>query len=555
MTGRAAAFVLVAAAPLAVSAGGQQTAAQKPPIFRSGTAVVPLTVTVLDKAGKPVTDLTQADFTVFEDSRPREIVNFFPQRLAPSPVPPRGSAALNRAAPSATLTPQTRRTFLFVLGYGRIQYPTRAIDGVIEFVREKLLPQDLAGVLAFNRATDFTTDRAQTLRVLERYKAQHEKVLSDIKDLYALILPGVPLPHIPRRIQDQIDAIFTGPPAKPGSAASDPVRNATEMLLGMNPLQPLTEKPWDKSQAYDEIRTQVYRDNNIQVFAGIEYLRFLDGEKHLVFLGRAVGAAADLPGRNPPWHKEDDVRLARRASDARVAVDIIHTGGPTRSTLTIQSSQHVTALTGGYFTGVSYANDALAVIDQSTRFSYLLGYTPSNPSRDGAFRNVSVKVNRPGVTVRFQHGYYAVDELAPLQLQELLVASRLEAVGGIAQEALSIKLKAEATPLPRMGINATIRVDITIDPADLAFTTADGRRAGQLEIQAYAGDAKERTLGEANKRVDLSADEATFAEWTRTGVRQSIRITVPAGVTTKYVKVVVYDYGSDRLGSLHLTIK
>src|SRR6187551_3204867 len=62
---------------------------QTPPVFRGGTDVVPLTVTVTDKNGAPVRDLKASDFTVIENKSRREIVNFFPQELAPEtgPVP------------------------------------------------------------------------------------------------------------------------------------------------------------------------------------------------------------------------------------------------------------------------------------------------------------------------------------------------------------------------------------------------------------------------------------------------------------------------------------
>ena len=42
----------------------QQQAPQQPPVFRGGTTVVPLTVTVVDATGQPVKDLTPSDFTV-----------------------------------------------------------------------------------------------------------------------------------------------------------------------------------------------------------------------------------------------------------------------------------------------------------------------------------------------------------------------------------------------------------------------------------------------------------------------------------------------------------
>ena len=57
----------------AVPLGGQE---QQQPLFRSGTELVDLFVTVTDSNGRLVPDLTREDFTVFDDGEPQEIVLF-----------------------------------------------------------------------------------------------------------------------------------------------------------------------------------------------------------------------------------------------------------------------------------------------------------------------------------------------------------------------------------------------------------------------------------------------------------------------------------------------
>ena len=49
---------------------------QEQPLFRSGTELVDLFVTVTDGNGRLVPDLTREDFTVFDDGNPQEIVLF-----------------------------------------------------------------------------------------------------------------------------------------------------------------------------------------------------------------------------------------------------------------------------------------------------------------------------------------------------------------------------------------------------------------------------------------------------------------------------------------------
>ena len=50
----------------------QQT--QPPPAFKSGVDLLTLQTSVLDKDGRPITDLTPADFTVTVAGKPRKVL-------------------------------------------------------------------------------------------------------------------------------------------------------------------------------------------------------------------------------------------------------------------------------------------------------------------------------------------------------------------------------------------------------------------------------------------------------------------------------------------------
>ncbi len=124
-----------------------------PGTIRVRVTLVPIDIIVTDKDDRPVTDLRQEDFTVIEDGVRQNIAHFSFQALTAIPVDPSApTKGLLRKIPVAELTPETRRTFLIVLGRGRLQHPSRGIDGLLTFVRKDLLPQDLVAVLAYNRA-------------------------------------------------------------------------------------------------------------------------------------------------------------------------------------------------------------------------------------------------------------------------------------------------------------------------------------------------------------------------------------------------------------------
>jgi Ca-activated chloride channel family protein len=67
---------LALAAAVAGASRSEAEAEAQTPVFRAGTDLVSVGVTVRDRAGAPVTGLTQADFSVIEDGRPQTLRYF-----------------------------------------------------------------------------------------------------------------------------------------------------------------------------------------------------------------------------------------------------------------------------------------------------------------------------------------------------------------------------------------------------------------------------------------------------------------------------------------------
>jgi VWFA-related protein len=574
--GLVAGLCLISIALTAGRSPGQQTPDPSRPqaSFRARVTMVPIDVRVLDSRGRPVTDLSKDDFTILEDKSPQPIAHFSAHAYTPEPPPP-GQPPL-RATPSTDLAPQNNRVFLFLVGRGRHQGPTKAIDAMTRFMRERLLPQDQVAIVAWNRATDFTTNHQLVAETMARMRQQHEKIETLMSEWFDGGPGNTPLRwiygshEIPPHIQCEIDEVFSAArelrrQLTPGAITDD--RQLSEDLERMwnDGFMPLNR--FDAS--YSRVPSSRLLQDLGNLYGSIQHLRYLEGEKHLVYV------TADMI---PLPRQETGKTLASVASDARVVIDVLQTGGvvgarPPVMTPTgfsrmsavpssgavfqmmgmSQDMRLIADITGGQVSLFRYADDGLQRIDQATRFGYLLGYAPTNPKLDGRFRNISVKVNRPGLTVSYRHGYYASETLVPLDRREFVTVGRITDAGRYGGLVTDIPVTLKPPVLQSSSSGTEAVVDVIIQASNIAFKDVDGRHVATLDLATFAGDRAERLVGELWQKVELNLSEESYQRVLREGHTQTIRLPLKARPAS--IKVVVYDYGADLAGSAVARVK
>ena len=555
-------YVLCAVAvAIAVMTAAQQT----PPVFRAGALVVPVDLRVLDRSGQPVTDLKAHEIELLEDGIAQEIKHFSAQALAGDRAD--AGARLARRQPiGTTIAPQSRRVFLILLGRGRLQYPAKGIDALLHFVRARLLPQDLVAVFAYDRATGFTTDHAMIAETLDRYRVRHEGIEQALRQRSTGLGAVYGHKDLPQSLRAQIDAIFQT------SAASD-IRE-----LPAAPIAHERRLEADLGDPFDEFisgNRQTMQDVG-NLYTGIEYLRHIDGEKHLIYVTEQ--------GLNLP-RLEDESSLASIASDARVAIDPIQTGGviepplprPTagavaappppppssdvvwRQSMALMSLRAIADLTGGQASMLAYAEGAIDRINATTRFSYLIGYSPSNARWNGRYRRIQIVVRRPDVTAFYRHGYYGREQVAESDRKQFLVSSRMNAAVGYRREIRDLRVKASARTATGAagaagpGPGAAIDVSVTIDAARVRFGTMQNQQVATLYVGLVCLDAKQLNIGQAVEEFTLRLDDAGREQALKDGITYSGRVVARTFAPT--VKVIVYDYAADLLGSAIVTVK
>jgi VWFA-related protein len=537
----------------AACAAAAMAAAQVPGTFRSTVTLVPVDVRVLDAEGNPIAGLTQNDFTVFENGVAQPIRHFAYQALgveSESPSP---------AQPAAIASPKYR-TFLILFGRGRHHHPAHGVEATVRFVKERLLPTDQVAVFAFNRATDFTTNHGEVVKLLEEFGRRHEAIDSKIALRFGGLAGVFGSKSLPGKVQTEIDEVFkvagapgfrTVPPGRVTDAGriADDVRRATQTILHGDVTRSDVRGTFDLSldeYILNNVGTMADLEN---LYTGIEYLRYLEGEKHVIFV---TARGLFLP------RVEDDHSLAAMANDARVVIDTIQTGGvpaggdlkpgPTfTETFAMQTLRTMADLTGGHASIYAFAEKALDRIDRASRAQYLLGYAPPSATWDGRYRRIEVKVNRRDATVQYRHGYYARAQLVPYDRREFLTFSRISAAALYTDQIRDLKVKLKASYVRGEGrageVNAEIGVDITPVPLEIK----DGRRSGVLDVAVFCFDQDGASAGERWEKMSLSFSEEEFTRARREGVKYVLPVSVR--IAPKFVKVVVYDYVGDVIGS------
>jgi VWFA-related protein len=568
-------FVIAVVACVAAGtiAFGQEPAAPAPPQFRAGVTLVPLDVRVLDKKGRPVTGLTQADFTVTENRVPQQIRHFSIEALTPAATPADAPLPRRTGQPTTTLSPQTYRVFLVYLGRGDLTGPADGVDGIVHLVKDRLLPQDRIAVMAWNRATDFSTDHQNVLAVLDRFKRQYRKVDRMLQDYFSSPAYVYGSRGIPENIQHEVDAVFEGPDHAPMRTISASQTGSAQEERDIRETYDLFNAP-DSDAVSRERREQLdmsledffgataqWQSDKANLYAGIEYLRHFEGEKHLVWL-------TETGLQLPRWEYERD--LGRSAADARVALDIIRTGGTVnvmlysaenrqarpfngramaRSLDNAATARTLAGMTGGRSDANRFASASVSAdyIDQASRYQYLLGYYPTNPRLDGRFRAIDVTVNRPDVTVLVRRGYYARNDIL-FDRREFLTFTRLSAAAEDAREIPDLRIAASASA----SETGAVAVQMSVDPSRLTFQASGGRNTATLDVSVFCLDARQRAVGDLHRTLQLTYSDDRLAEVRKSGI--PVTLSVPVRAPAQDLKLVVYDYADDLTGSRNVKI-
>ena len=419
MLGRAILFAAVAAATAA--------AVQERQTFRSAADLVQVDVSVLDKDRRPVRGLTAADFTIFEDGKPRPVVAFVPVELASRESYEGRASWMRDVAPDVidnNVRPEGRLVvimFDWSIRFHDQQLARRIATAAVD----QLGPDDLAAVVFTNANSNggapqnFTADRSRLLAAINRPFA------------VALINAPVGPTKDPRNgnfvMLDDPEGYESGEcncrtcVAETIARVADAVRDVqgrrkTLLFIGTyfrlsEGLQgPVNKAP--KPTSPMSITGIVPMNPNIMACA--QPLR--DAREAML---RATAAANLTIHTIDPVGIETSMNSPLGGSDEGQQVR--------RDELTSLAD-----LTGGRaIMNTETPETKIPALFGESQSHYLLAFAPADAKGAGKFHKLSVKVSRPQVDVHTRAGYYAGDTPGGARASSVIAPQTASAVGGV----------------------------------------------------------------------------------------------------------------------------
>ena len=469
-----------------VVCGQQPPVYQSPETLKANTRLVIVDVVATDNHGQPVSDLTVDDFTMLEEGKPQKISHFSFQHPGEMQAAPMRSLPPNVVSNAPVVQSNVLNVILLDSVNGDFSSQAYAIDQLSRFFAVAKLEQPVALFALESRIKllhDFTTDGPSLKAALQGYKPPAQAAQTE-------------------SIESRASAFATR-----GDYHTDD-RNIHTTVNQLNALaKTLAGYPGRKNLIWltESFPLDLFPDQVIA--SGI--------------MGPDLKSAETSGGGGPSQFEimrdsrpfADYAALVKKLADsmmaAQVAVYPVDAAGVGRNDHL--ASQHtandMAARTGGK--AFHNTNDLGAAMqsglnDGSTY--YTLEYYPDNKKWDGQFRLIQVKTSRPGVSLRYRLGYYALDpEKESKEQADLVNEDFSRSLQVDAPAATSVRFQAGVVP-PSSETKNKLVVNFAVDPHTLHFDRSnDGMEHAQISCTVWAYGANK------DKPIMSKGDTATAA--------------------------------------------
>ncbi len=480
------------------------------------------------KTGEVVKGLKQSDFKIYENGKEQQISTFdFESVDMATPLKeatvsglaagPTGSKAVVVAKPEE-LRNHRLIVMFFDLTSMQPEDLERSVDAAQDFLRTKMQPADLVALVSLG----------DTLTVDQDFTADKNALINEVGAYNGTEGQGF---------------------AQGANANSNQVEDTTAYTPDESEYNDLnTDRELFALRAISQSLAKINEKKSLLYFSG-GISR--DGIENEASLRSAINAAvrSDLAIYSVDVRGLQAIGPMGDASTGSLRGQGAFNGGALMSNMNQNfATQEVMATlssdTGGkaFFDSNDFA-PAFAQVQKDTSAYYAIGFHSSNPARDGKYRKLTVKIDRPGIKLDYRPGYYAPADFKhsgkqdrEQELQDEL-ASDLPATDiAVYMDAMYFLLDANRFYMP---------VSLVVPGSQIPFVTGGDKDKATLDIIGAVLDEGKRPVGRVRDTVKLNLDPSLQAR--QKNIQYTTSFNLPPG---KYeIKFVVRENQTGQMGS------
>jgi VWFA-related protein len=506
--------------------------------LRVNSDLVLTNVVVRDKkTGEVVRGLKASDFQVQENGKPQSIISFDFQSVdqaAPlneatvtGKAPNTIMGNMNRSATSTQLRNHRLIVMFFDITSMQPEDLERAQDAARNYLNRQMQPADLVAVVSLDQSLsldrDFTANKQLLLNAVNSYSGTQ------------------------------------------GSGFQSGATSTTNQVEDTTSFTP-------DEQEYNDVNT----DRELFAFSDIAHsLAYINEKKSLLYF--SGGIQRDGIENQASLHAAINASVRANMSiysvDARGLEAISPLGDASTGSLRGTSGYNGAALqnnldsnfntqevmatlssdTGGkaFFDSNDFS-PAFQRIQQDTSAYYVIGFRSTDTLRDGRYRRLTIKINRPGVKLEYRPGYYAPADYKHANKDERERQLQEQLSSDLAATDVEVYLQAyyfrsdTGNGAPRFYVP----VSLIVPGSQIPFVKGGDRSKATLDIIGELKNTAGQDMAEIRQTVKLAIDDSQ--QVSRKNIQYTTGFTLPLG---KYhLKFVVRENQTGRMGSFETDI-
>jgi VWFA-related protein len=510
-------------------------------VLKANSELVLTNVVARDaKTGEPVRELKQSDFTVYENGKQQKIASFDFQNVelaAPlneATISGLAAGVSGNGVKAAVVTKpeELRNHRLIVMFFDLTSMQPEDLDRSVaaaqDFLRAKMQPADLVALISLGDA----------LKVDQDFTADKNALIHEV-------------------------AVYNGTEGEGFQQGATANTNQVEDATGYTPDESEyndlnTDRELFALRAVSKSLEKITEKKSLLYFSGgIER----DGIENQASLRAAINAAvrANLAIYSVDTRGLQAVSPLGDASTGSMRGSGAFTGGALGNNMNANFATQelmgtLSSDTGGkaFFDSNDFA-PAFAQVERDTSAYYAIGFHSSDAARDGRYRKLTIKINRPGVKLEYRPGYYAPADFKhsgkedrERDLEEQLTSDLPATDMAVYLDALYFRLDENRFFVPVSLIIPGSQIPFVKGPS---LSNRDKDKA-TLDIIGSVIDEAKRPIGHARETVKLNLDPSLQAR--QKNIQYTTSFILPPG---KYrLKFVVRENQTGQMGSFEAEI-